>query len=37
MLKVLNPFIWVINVFMYFAYLDTKHGSYDFSKDIKYF
>lgn len=42
LLKVLNPFIWLINVFMYFAHLDTyanldTYEPYDFSKDIKYF
>ncbi len=40
-LKVLNPFIWMWNMFCYFSHLETyrngaKYESYDFSKDIKY-
>lgn len=41
-LKVLNPFIFLVNIFNYFAHLDfycriKPYERYDFSKDIKYF
>ena len=41
-LKVLNPFIWVVNHMKYAAHLDgqrfnEKYEPYDFNTDIKYF
>ena len=40
-MKLLNPIIWLINVFMYFSHLemyrDKEYKFYDFSKDMKYF
>lgn len=39
--KVLNPFIWMINVARYFNHLEVYRGfpyePYDFSKDLRYF
>lgn len=40
-MKILNPFIWLLNVMSYFGHLETyrhcdKYDSYDFEKDIKY-
>lgn len=42
LLKIFNPFIWILNFFMYGAHLEGQRYSknytrYDFSKDIKYF
>ena len=43
LLKILNPFIAVINFFMYQAHLETfvhtsaAYEPYDFTKDLKYF
>ena len=41
LLKILNPFIWCVNVFNYFSWTfyesPTRDLPYDFSKDIKYF
>lgn len=42
LLKILNPFIWLINMFMYTCHLESyrhcdEYESYDFSKDLKYF
>ncbi len=48
LLKILNPFIWCVNQFSYFAHMKMyadisratgkhKYEPYDFSKDIKYF
>jgi hypothetical protein len=43
LLKIFNPLIWFINVFiLYFGHLETYKRSresvpYDFSQDIKYF
>lgn len=41
-LKVLNPFIALVNYFRYAAHLESQkvnkeYKPYDFSKDIKYF
>jgi hypothetical protein len=41
-LKVLNPFIAIINYFRYSAHLESQRFNknpepYDFSKDMKYF
>lgn len=42
MKKILNPFIWLINILNYFAHVETyrsetNYMKYDFSKDIEYF
>ena len=47
LLKIFNPFIFLINLFNYFAHIhyeaETRHidkglyKRYDFKKDIKYF
>jgi len=43
LLKLLNPFIWIINCFCYFSHLETQkfnktgYDSYDFGKDLKCF
>jgi hypothetical protein len=41
-LKILNPFIFLINFFMYSAHMEGQRGfekydPYDFSQDLKYF
>jgi len=37
-MRILNPFIFLLNLFMYFAHLEKpSDGRYVFSKDIKYF
>lgn len=44
LLKILNPFIWLVNIFMYFCHLEgyrdvprVEYVPYNFDKDIKYF
>ena len=41
LLKLANPFIYVINVLNYFSHMDMyqdgDYEPYDFSKDIKYY
>ena len=43
MLKILNPFIWFINVMRYFGHIEfyrevnIEYEPYDFSQDLKYF
>jgi len=44
MKKLLNPFTWLINLFMYLSHLETqrhvpseRYEPYDFSRDIKPF
>ena len=45
LLKVFNPVIWLLNVFRYFAHLNSQgpiryhkdYEPYDFKDDIKYF
>lgn len=42
LLKVLNPFIWLLNFFSYMSHMDIqanndKYEPYDFDNDIKYF
>ena len=42
LLKLLNGFIWIINLFMYMSHLETyrnveTYEQYDFSNDIPYF
>ena len=41
LLKVLNPFIWFINMLNYFSHMDMHQNidyePYDFSKDVEYF
>ena len=40
-LKILNPLIFIINLFTYCSHLDlyknSEYKPYDFNKDIKYF
>ena len=41
-LKILNPFIFLINLIKYFVHLENykraaKYEPYDFSRDMKYF
>lgn len=41
-LKILNPFIWILNTMRSFSHLDTmrfcdKYEPYDFENDLKYF
>ena len=40
-LKLLNPLVWLVNMFMYLSHLESQRGNsyqpYDFSKDFKYF
>lgn len=41
-LKIFNPFIWLVNQFKYQAHLESqryakRYEKYDFSKDMRYF
>lgn len=42
LLKILNPFIWLLNLISYFGHMENYRGRadykpYNFEKDIKYF
>lgn len=41
LLKILNPFIWFINILNYFSHMDMytegEYIPYDFENDIEYF
>jgi len=42
LLKILNPIIWLFNMFKYFAHVDMQrlndeYEAYDFNQDTKYF
>ena len=42
LLRLLNPFIWLINQFLYDCHIQSQfhckvYEPYDFSKDLKYF